>query len=141
MGMLKIGSIEINESALQFKFHLSTGPGGQSVNKVATAVELRFNIVESGLSESVCKRVFEVGKSRLNSVGEIVIHATRHRSQKRNKEETLDRLAKLLETAQEPPKPRIPTRPSARVKQDRLDQKRKTSAKKQARRDSLHENT
>lgn len=141
MGMLKIGSIEINESALQFKFHLSTGPGGQSVNKVATAVELRFNIVESGLSESVCKRVFEVGKSRLNSVGEIVIHATRHRSQKRNKEEALDRLAKLLETAQEPRKPRVPTRPSVRAKQDRLDQKRKTSAKKQARKDSLHENT
>ncbi len=132
---------QINESALQFKFHLSTGPGGQNVNKVATAVELRFNIEESGLSESVCKRILEVGKSRLNSAGEIVIHATRHRSQKRNKEEAIDRLEKLIETAQEPPKPRIPTRPSARVKQDRLDQKRKTSAKKQARRDSLHENT
>ena len=111
------------------------------MNKVATAVELRFNIEESGLSESVCKRILEVGKSRLNSAGEIVIHATRHRSQKRNKEEAIDRLEKLIETAQEPPKPRIPTRPSARVKQDRLDQKRKTSAKKQARRDSLHENT
>ena len=141
MGMLKIGSIEINESALQFKFHLSTGPGGQNVNKVATAVELRFNIEESGLSESLCKRVREVGKSRVNSAGEFVIHATRHRSQKRNKEEALDRLAKLLETAQEPPRPRVPTRPSARAKQDRLDQKRKTSAKKQSRRDSLHENT
>ena len=141
MGMLKIGSIEINESALQFKFHLSTGPGGQNVNKVATAVELRFNIEESGLSESVCKRILEVGKSRVNSAGEVVIHATRHRSQKRNKEEALHRLAKFLETALEPPKPRVPTRPSVRAKQDRLDQKRKTSAKKHARRDSLHENT
>lgn len=141
MGMTKIGSVEINESALQFKFHLSTGPGGQNVNKVATAVEVRFNIEESGLSESLCKRVFEVGKSRLNSAGELVIHATRHRSQKRNKEEALLRLASILESAQNPPKPRIPTRPSARAKKDRLDQKRKMSAKKQARRDSLHENS
>lgn len=141
MGMTKIGSVEIIESALQFKFHLSTGPGGQNVNKVATAVEVRFNIKESGLPESLCRRVFEVGKSRVNSAGELVIHATRYRSQKRNKEEALDRLAKLLETAQEPPRPRVPTRPSARAKQDRLDQKRKTSAKKQARRDSLHENS
>lgn len=141
MGMVKIGSVWIKESALHFKFHLSTGPGGQNVNKVATAVELRFNIEESGLSESLCNRVFETAKSRVNSAGEIVIHATRHRSQKRNKEEALDRLAKLIETAQEPPKPRVPTRPSARAKQDRLDQKRKTSAKKQARKDSLHENT
>ena len=141
MGMVKLGSIEVNESALQFKFHLSTGPGGQNVNKVATAAELRFNVEESGLSESLSRRVLEQGKSHLNSAGELVIHATRFRSQKRNKEDAVDRLAKILENAQRPPKPRIPTRPSARAKQDRLNQKRKTSAKKQARKDSLHENT
>lgn len=137
MGLLKIGLVEINESALQFKYHLSTGPGGQNVNKVATAVELRFNIEESGLPESLCKRVVEQSKSRLNTVGELVIHATRHRSQKRNKEEALQRLANILETAQTPRKPRIPTRPSARAKQVRLDQKRRTSEKKQARKHSL----
>lgn len=141
MGMVKLGSIEVNDSALQFKFHLSTGPGGQNVNKVATAVELRFNVEESGLSESLSRRVLEQGKSHLNSAGELVIHATRFRSQKRNREDAVDRLAKILENAQRPPKPRIPTRPSARAKQDRLDRKRKTSAKKQARKDSLHENT
>ena len=137
MGMQKIGLVEINESALQFKYHLSTGPGGQNVNKVATAVELRFNVEESGLPESLCRRVVEQSKSRLNTVGELVIHANRHRSQKRNKEEALQRLANILETAQTPRKPRIPTRPSARAKQVRLDQKRRTSEKKQARKHSL----
>ncbi len=134
---MKIGSVEVQDQAIQFKFHLSTGPGGQNVNKVATAVELRFNIEQSGLSEPICQRVLEQGKSHVNIAGELVIHATRHRSQKRNKEEALQRLANILDTAQTPPKPRIPTRPSARAKQVRLDQKRRTSEKKQSRKNSL----
>lgn len=138
---MKIGSIEINEQALQFKFHLSTGPGGQNVNKVATAVELRFIVAQSGLPESISERVLEHGKSHVNTVGELVIHATRHRSQKRNKEEAIQRLANIIEAAQTPPKPRIPTRPSARAKQVRLDQKRRTSEKKVSRKTSRHENT
>lgn len=141
MGKVKVGSVEINEQALQFKFQLSSGPGGQSVNKVATAVELRFNIDQSGLSESFSQRVLEQGKTHLNAGRELVIHATRHRSQLRNKEDALQRLGKILETAQIPPKPRIPTRPSQRAKQIRIDQKHKTSAKKHARRTSLHENS
>ena len=134
---MKIGSVEVQDQAIQFKFHLSTGPGGQNVNKVATAVELRFNIEQSGLSEPICERVREKGKSHVNSAGELVIHATRHRSQKRNKEEALQRLANILDNAQTLPKPRIPTRPSARAKQVRLDQKRRTSEKKQSRKNSL----
>lgn len=133
---MKVGSLEVHDQAIQFKFHLSTGPGGQNVNKVATAVELRFNIEQSGLPESIRQRVLEQGKSHLNAVGELVFHATRHRSQKRNKEEALHRLANILDTAQTPPKPRIPTRPTARAKQVRLDQKRRTSKKKQSRQNS-----
>lgn len=140
MTRMKIGSVEIKDHALQFKFHLSTGPGGQNVNKVATAVELRFNVEQSGMSETMRGRVLEHGKSHLNTAGELVIHATRHRSQKRNKEEALQRLANIIETAQTPPKPRVPTRPSARAKQTRLDQKRKTSVKKQSRKNSRIEN-
>lgn len=135
---MKIGSIEVQDQAIQFKFHLSTGPGGQNVNKVATAVELRFNVEQSGLPEPICERVLEQGKSHLNTAGELVIHATRHRSQKRNKEEALQRLANILDTAQTPLKPRIPTRPSVRAKQARLDQKRRTSEKKQSRKNSLN---
>ena len=135
---MKIGSVEIQDQSIQFKFHLSTGPGGQKVNKVATAVELRFKVGQSGLSEPICKRVLKHGKPHLNSAGELVIHATRHRSQKRNKEEALQRLANILEYAQTRPKPRIQTRPSVRAKQARLDQKRKTSEKKQSRKNSLN---
>ncbi|MCY3541252.1 MAG: alternative ribosome rescue aminoacyl-tRNA hydrolase ArfB [Gammaproteobacteria bacterium] len=134
---MKVGSVEVHDQAIQFKFHLSTGPGGQNVNKVATAVELRFNVAQSGLSESINERVLKQGKSHVNTAGELVIHATRHRSQKRNKEEALLRLVNIIEAAQTPPKPRIPTRPSARAKQVRLDQKRKTSEKKQSRKNSL----
>ena len=137
MSRLKVGSVEIDEQALQFKFQLATGPGGQNVNKVATAVELRFNIVLSGLADAVCQRVLEQGKRHLNASSELVIHATRHRSQKRNREEALKRLAVILENSQIPPKPRIPTRPSQRAKQARLDQKHMTSAKKYARKSNL----
>ena len=141
MTKVKVGSVEIDESALQFKFQLSTGPGGQNVNKVATAVELRFNVEQSGMSETLCRRVLEQGKSHLNNAGELVVHATRHRSQKRNKDDALQRLANIIETAQTPPKPRIPTRPSARAKQVRLDQKRRISEKKQSRKNSRNEST
>lgn len=141
MVKLKVGSVDIDESALQFKFHQSTGPGGQNVNKVATAVELRFNVEQSGMSETLRGRVLEEGKSHLNTAGEIVIHATRHRSQKRNREEAIQRLATIVERAQTPPKPRIPTRPSARAKQVRLDQKRRISEKKQSRKNSRNEST
>ena len=139
MGKIKVGSVEINEHALQFKFHLSTGPGGQNVNKVATAVELRFTVAQSGLSEAVCRRILKQGERHLNTAGELVMHAARHRSQKRNREEALQRLAVVLENAQTPPKQRIPTRPSQRAKQNRLDLKHKTSAKKHARKTSLQE--
>ena len=139
MSKVRVGSVEINEHSLQFKFQLSKGPGGQSVNKVATAVELRFSIALSGLSEAVCRRAIEQGKPHLNSSNELVFHATRHRSQKRNREEVLHRLAVILENSQIPPKPRIPTRPSQRAKQARLDQKRKTSTKKHARKTNLHD--
>ncbi|MXW07327.1 MAG: aminoacyl-tRNA hydrolase, partial [Gammaproteobacteria bacterium] len=76
---MKVGSVEVHDQAIQFKFHLSTGPGGQNINKVATAVELRFNVAQSGLSESINERVLKQGKSHVNTAGELVIHATRHR--------------------------------------------------------------
>ena len=137
MSKVRVGSIEIDEQALQFKFQLSTGPGGQNVNKVATAVELRFKVERSGLPEAHCQRVLDHGKSHVNTAGELVIHATRHRSQKQNREEALQRLGVILANSQTPPKPRIPTRPSQRAKQARLDQKHKTSTKKHARKTNL----
>ena len=122
---MKIGGIDIPPSAIAWKFVRSRGPGGQNVNKVATAVECRLNLNEAGIDASVCERLKALAGNRLTATGDIVIFADTHRTQQRNREAALERLGALIEQAQQVPKRRIPTAPSAGAKARRRDDKRR----------------
>ncbi len=116
---------EINFSAIR-----ASGPGGQSVNKTSTAVELRFAIAPSSLPERVKSRLFAISDRRLNAAGVIVIKSTQHKSQKRNKDEALSRLSKMIIKASSVQKVRRPTKPTRASVKRRLDGKARRSAVK-----------
>jgi ribosome-associated protein len=131
-------NIHIREDDLHFRFKLASGPGGQNVNKVATAVELRFDVARSpALPDAVRERLMALAKNRLTQDGELLITARRFRSQERNREDATQRLIALVQRATEVPKPRIKTKPSRAAKRRRMDQKRRVGEKKQARRPAL----
>lgn len=126
--------IAIDESELQEAFVRSPGPGGQNVNKVATAVQLRFPVdATSSLPDEVRRRLRGLAGRRLTSDGWLVIEANRFRSQARNREDARLRLIELIRSAARPPKLRKPTRPSAAAKERRLQQKKERSLIKHAR--------
>ncbi len=130
-------SIVIDESELVERFILASGPGGQNVNKVSTAVELRFDVTRSpNLPEAVRARLTTLAGRRLSGDGILVITAQRFRSQPRNREDARTRLADLIRTAATPPKLRRATRPSRAAKQRRLDEKRHQSTRKRDRSNS-----
>ena len=124
--MFKITSnISLNEAEIEFSFIRSPGPGGQHVNKVATAVQLRINIKEAAsLPEPVRARLMTQLASRLTTQGELIIKATRHRTQERNKQDALDRLREIIKEAAIPPKHRRNTKPTYASKQRRLAKKK-----------------
>lgn len=130
---MNIGGIDIPPSAIAWKFVRSRGPGGQNVNKVATAVECRLNLDEAGIDPSVCERLKALAASRLTAAGDIVIFADTHRTQQRNREAALERLGALIEQARQVPKRRIPTAPSAGAKARRRDDKRRRAGIKELR--------
>ncbi len=105
----------------------SQGAGGQNVNKVATAIHLRFDINASSLSPLYKERLLNLGDSRITKDGIIIIKAQQHRTQEQNKEDALSRLQELLQSVTTTPKKRQPTKPSRRAKQKRLDSKAKRS--------------
>jgi ribosome-associated protein len=128
-------SIALREDELQFQFKLASGPGGQNVNKVATAAELRFDVAGSpSLPEAVRTRLLALAGSRVTQDGELLITARRFRSQERNRQDAIDRLVALIQKAAEAPRPRIKTKPSRAAKQRRMDEKRRIGDKKQTRR-------
>ena len=128
-------TLSLREDELQFQFKLASGPGGQNVNKVATAAELRFDVARSpSLPEPVRARLRALAGSRVNQDGELLITARRFRSQERNRQDALDRLVALLQQAAEAPKPRFKTKPSRAARERRMDEKRRIGVKKQARR-------
>jgi ribosome-associated protein len=106
-------TITIREEELSFEFIRSGGPGGQNVNKVATAAQLRFNLAESqSLPEAVRQRLLQTLARRLNRNGEVVITASRHRTQHQNRSDALQRLAEMIRSAAIPPRQRRTTRPT-----------------------------
>lgn len=118
--------IYINEAEISLSFIRSPGPGGQNVNKVASAVQLRFDLMGSqALNHAVKMRVAKLAGSKLTQDGEIIITASRFRSQLQNKEDAIGRLVALLAKASTPPKPRKKTRPSLSAKRKRMDEKSK----------------
>ena len=128
-------SIYINESEVKESFIRSSGPGGQHVNKVATAVQLRFNAKNSGnISAKVYKRLRAIAGSKLTENGNLIIVSREHRSQSQNRRVALDKLISLLQQAAKKPKHRTPTRPSQASVEKRLRNKRLQSEKKKSRR-------
>lgn len=110
---------------LQFHYIRAAGPGGQNVNKVASAVQLRFDLAGTrALPEDLKARLRELAGARLGADGSILIHARTQRTQGANRREALARLYALIERAATPPKPRVPTRPSAAARRQRLEDKR-----------------
>ena len=121
----------IEEKELQFNFIHSSGPGGQNVNKVATAVQLRFNITENkSLPDWIKENLYKKEKKRINREGELIITACRFRSQFRNKQDAMDRLYSILEKASEVAAVRKKTRPGKAIREKRLQNKQFRSKKK-----------
>lgn len=128
------GAVHLPLSELEIDYIRSPGPGGQNVNKVSSAAQLRFDLMGSpSLPEPLKLRAAALAGSRLTTEGVIVITANRLRSQPQNREDAIDRLTQLLRAALVPPKPRRPTKPTFGSKQRRLEGKTQRGAIKKLR--------
>ena len=122
-------SISIAERELEEHFIRAPGPGGQNVNKLASAVELRFDVRRSpSLPEDVRTRLERLAGSRLTRDGVLVIDAHRHRTQARNRQDARERLVDLIQRAAVTPRPRRATKPTAGARERRLESKKRRSA-------------
>ena len=117
-------SFSLDENELQFSFIRSSGPGGQNVNKVATAVQLRYDLNQSTLPPEVKERLRHIAANKITTDGELVIEAKRFRTLEQNREDALNRLVELLRRAFEKPKPRRKTKPTAASREKRLAEKK-----------------
>lgn len=127
--------IRIPDNEIEEQFIHASGPGGQNVNKVASAVQLRFNVAASpSLPEPVKARLQRLTASRLTEEGTLIIEARRFRSQMKNREDAYARLSRWIQQAAEaPPKPRRPTRPSRAARERRRQDKRQRGQRKRLR--------
>jgi ribosome-associated protein len=128
-------SIQLNDDEIEFDYIRSTGPGGQNVNKVSSAVQLRFNVQGSpSLPTDVKQRLIALAGRRMTTEGVMIIESRQYRTQENNRQAAIKRLGKLIQRAIEPPKPRHKTRPSRAAILHRLETKRKRSEIKHLRR-------
>jgi ribosome-associated protein len=126
-------TLSIDDREVEERFVRASGPGGQNVNKVSTAVQLRFDVNASSLPDEVKTRLIGLSGSRMTTEGVLVIDAREHRTQAQNREAARTRLVGIIERATHRPKKRRPTRPGKAAKEKRLTSKKRRSEVKAAR--------
>jgi ribosome-associated protein len=126
-------NLQIDERELKIDFVRASGPGGQNVNKVATAVQLRFDVYASSLPVEVKARLIHLAGKRITSEGMLLIEAKRFRTQEQNREDAIQRFVELVRRSLVPPKARKKTKPTAASKEERLKQKKRRGEIKQLR--------
>lgn len=126
-------TILIDESELQLNFVRASGPGGQNVNKVATAAQLRFDVDRSVLPDEVKERLKQLAGSKITSEGELLIEAKKFRTQEQNREDAIRRFVELVQRASRKPKVRTKTKPTAASREKRLKEKKQRGEKKKMR--------
>lgn len=132
--MLKISDqVSLADEEIEIHAIRAQGAGGQNVNKVSSAIHLRFDIQASSLDAAIKRRLLRLNDQRINSDGVLIIKAQNHRSQEKNRQEALSRLASLIDSVLRLPPKRIPTRPGRAAKERRMDSKKKRGSIKKLR--------
>ena len=137
MSAVNVRPPPIPENALEWRAIRAPGPGGQNVNKVATAIQLRVYLDKAGLAPAVRARLEKLGGRRISGEGVLVIEANRFRSQERNRADARERLEALLRRALVKPKYRVPTRVPSGERRERMEDKRRRGATKRLRKNTV----